>query len=464
MAEKVDIIATFGGDGTILRASSLFAAASSVPPILSFSFGTLGFLSEEKHKNHKAAWRNVYRSGLPVSANVHEQFGSSSGKTNEEESDSVIDDEQNITPNESLPGQVKVLLRTRLKVSIARTPEPSNRNTTTWPEQEGLEPSALEPEAKEAVILDEPGTFASQTPGDASTGEIPTTDFEEDSIAQAQPNDLSPASSSSNSQRNDDRTPAPASSPPPPPPPFFQTHALNEIVLHRGQSPHLTHLTLLLNDRPLTSAIADGLIISTPTGSTAYSLSSGGSIVHPLVKSIVVTPICARSLSFRPLVLPATAKLSVVVTSSTRGGAVDVIVDGEKISKRGLLVGERVDVVTEGVEAAGGRVSEVGEREGGVSERAGEEGVQEEYAGGRRVDEVGMDRSGEFNESIEASSQTVNPSTTSTEAERTLPGAVQPSRGVPCIVQPCARPSSSDEGWVDGLNGLLKFNYPFGNS
>ena len=78
-----------------------------------------------------------------------------------------------------------------------------------------------------------------------------------------------------------------------------ESHAVNELLLHRGSSPHLTHLTIMLNGRPLTTAIADGLLISTPTGSTAYSLSSGGSIVHPLVKGIVVNTVCARSLSFR---------------------------------------------------------------------------------------------------------------------------------------------------------------------
>ena len=433
----------------MLRASSLFAAASSVPPILSFSFGTLGFLTEERFKNHRAAWSNVYRSGSLVSANVHKHSDRSSRILNEEESGS---------PKESLPGPVKVLLRTRLKVSISRTSAHNNRNTTRKTEQEGLEASALGLEATEAAISDEPDTFAPQASGDAFARELSTTEPEEDPTSQLHPYPLSSASKSSDPQTTITSPPAqtplhPSSS--------FQTHALNEIVLHRGQSPHLTHLTLLLNDRPLTSAIADGLIISTPTGSTAYSLSSGGSIVHPFVKSIVVTPICARSLSFRPLVLPATAKLSVVVKSSTRGGAVDVIVDGVKISKRGLLVEDRVDVVTEGTEEVGGQENEISVRN---SDAGGEEGGLGNNAGSQRVDEVGMDGGVETNGFVETSSETADPSTTSAEAGRPPPGPVHPSRGVPCIVQPYGLPSSSDEGWVDGLNGLLKFNYPFGNS
>ncbi|KAL2036916.1 hypothetical protein N7G274_010341 [Stereocaulon virgatum] len=67
LPNKVDLITTFGGDGTILRASSLFATSPSVPPILSFSMGTLGFLNEWKFPEHKRAFRELYMSGAPSS-------------------------------------------------------------------------------------------------------------------------------------------------------------------------------------------------------------------------------------------------------------------------------------------------------------------------------------------------------------------------------------------------------------
>ena len=83
--------------------------------------------------------------------------------------------------------------------------------------------------------------------------------------------------------------------------------ALNEIGI--GRSPaaaglQLTKLECSIDNRPLTLAIADGILVSTSTGSTAYSLSAGGPVMHPSCPALILTPICPRSLSFRPLVLP----------------------------------------------------------------------------------------------------------------------------------------------------------------
>ncbi|KAI5961658.1 UTR1 [Candida pseudojiufengensis] len=100
-----------------------------------------------------------------------------------------------------------------------------------------------------------------------------------------------------------------------------EQQVLNEVVVDRGPSPFVTQLELYGDGSLLTIAQADGLIIATPTGSTAYSLSAGGSLVHPGVSAISVTPICPHTLSFRPILLPDGMFLKIKVPSSSRSTA-----------------------------------------------------------------------------------------------------------------------------------------------
>ncbi|KAI8145603.1 ATP-NAD kinase-like domain-containing protein [Fennellomyces sp. T-0311] len=88
---------------------------------------------------------------------------------------------------------------------------------------------------------------------------------------------------------------------------------LNELVVDRGPSSYMSMLELFGDERHLTTVQADGLVIATPTGSTAYSLSAHGSLTHPDIRAILVTPICPHTLSFRPMLLPETMTIRVVV-------------------------------------------------------------------------------------------------------------------------------------------------------
>ncbi|EGS19058.1 NAD+ kinase-like protein [Thermochaetoides thermophila DSM 1495] len=100
-----------------------------------------------------------------------------------------------------------------------------------------------------------------------------------------------------------------------------QFEVLNELVIDRGPSPYVSNLELYGDDELLTIVQADGIILSTPTGSTAYSLSAGGSLVHPDIPAILLTPICPHTLSFRPMVLSDTMLLRVSVPRNSRAGA-----------------------------------------------------------------------------------------------------------------------------------------------
>lgn len=100
-----------------------------------------------------------------------------------------------------------------------------------------------------------------------------------------------------------------------------EQQVLNELTVDRGPSPYVTMIELYGDDNLLTIAQADGLIIATPTGSTAYSLSAGGSLVHPEVSCICITPICPHTLSFRPIMVPDSIKLLLKVPTRSRSTA-----------------------------------------------------------------------------------------------------------------------------------------------
>jgi NAD+ kinase len=85
----------------------------------------------------------------------------------------------------------------------------------------------------------------------------------------------------------------------------------NDIVINKGALARLAHIETYINDHYLTTYSADGLIVATPTGSTAYSLAAGGPIIHPAVPGILMTPICPFTLTNRPLIVPYSADIRI---------------------------------------------------------------------------------------------------------------------------------------------------------
>ena len=295
--EKVDLAVTLGGDGTILRASSLFATCYHVPPVLSFNMGTVGFLSEWRFSEYKRAFREVYMSGAGAGDRTAILEEDSSGQVDQPTGWSSVRGKSMGRMRDA-----RILMRNRLRVNISTA---------------------------HGVPIHGDGK------GDG-------------------------------------------------------VYVMNEVVIHRGKEPHLAIVEVFVGGRFLTRAVADGMIVATPTGSTAYNLSSGGNIVHPLVPSILVTPICARSLSFRPLVLPHSTPVTLRLSEENRGRELELSVDGINV---GLGMGAGVEV------------------------RVWSEEMRHNWD-----DWYG---------------------------------------GVPCVMRRTVSGEAHD-GWVGGLNGLLKFNYPFG--
>ncbi|KAI6916214.1 ATP-NAD kinase [Hortaea werneckii] len=222
--ELFDLVITLGGDGTVLFTSWLFQRI--VPPVLAFSLGSLGFLTNFDFEQYKRQ--------------LNHTMGDSGMRIN---------------------------MRMRFTCTVYRSAAsqlPNGSNNTAASSSASLSTTAAN---------------------------SPTT------------------SGNSSSHHTADKIEG-------------ETHeVLNELVIDRGPSSYISSLDLYANDSLLTRISADGIILSTPTGSTAYSLSAGGSLVHPDIPAILLTPICPHTLSFRPMLLNDDMALKVSLPATGRGGA-----------------------------------------------------------------------------------------------------------------------------------------------
>ena len=116
--------------------------------------------------------------------------------------------------------------------------------------------------------------------------------------------------------------------------------ALNDVVLHKGGFARVVRLLVAANGEPIATYGADGVVLSTPTGSTAYSLSAGGPVVFPTLESIVVTPVSAHTLAIRTVILPATVE----VTLQADAGPEELLVTVDGQVGTSFLSGETLSV------------------------------------------------------------------------------------------------------------------------
>ncbi|KAL8696614.1 MAG: hypothetical protein Q9201_007571, partial [Fulgogasparrea decipioides] len=219
--EIFDLVLTLGGDGTVLYTSWLFQRI--VPPILSFSLGSLGFLTNFEFSSYKSHLNRI--------------MGDHGMRVN---------------------------LRMRFTCTVFR----SAANSTATP------------------LSTTSSNKRSTLPSSASTSSLSNNHRKEPEMVEGE-----------------------------------QFEVLNELVIDRGPSPYVSNLELYGDNNLLTVVQADGCIISTPTGSTAYSLSAGGPLTHPSIPGILLTPICPHTLSFRPMVLSDTLLLKICVPRASRSTA-----------------------------------------------------------------------------------------------------------------------------------------------
>jgi NAD+ kinase len=105
-------------------------------------------------------------------------------------------------------------------------------------------------------------------------------------------------------------------------------HCLNDIVINKGALARMIQCAIWIDDKKISIPRADGYIVSTPTGSTAYSLSAGGPIIQPYIPAIIIAPICPHTLSFRPMVIASDARIKLQLL--TKGEKAYLTLDGQR--------------------------------------------------------------------------------------------------------------------------------------
>jgi NAD+ kinase len=120
---------------------------------------------------------------------------------------------------------------------------------------------------------------------------------------------------------------------------IFEGLSLNDVVVSRGTTASMVELRVDIGDDFVANMRADGLIVATPTGSTAYALSAGGPIVHPSIGGLVVLPIASHTLSNRPIVLPDTGEVRIGLVSGK-----DVSANFDMHTLASLFIGDQVRV------------------------------------------------------------------------------------------------------------------------
>ena len=120
---------------------------------------------------------------------------------------------------------------------------------------------------------------------------------------------------------------------------LFCAKALNDVVISHGAISRMIDLEVFRGEQPLSSYRADGVIFSTPTGSTAYSLSAGGPVIEPTFQAILMTPVCAHSLRARPTLFSGDSELRL----KSKEGNTFVTVDGDR--NFALLPGDEIQIV-----------------------------------------------------------------------------------------------------------------------
>ncbi|KAI8832891.1 ATP-NAD kinase-like domain-containing protein [Chytridium lagenaria] len=320
-SDVIDFIVTLGGDGTVLYTSWLFQN-SQVPPVIPFHLGSLGFLTNFNIADIRSVFERilgcasdgvrvnmrmrlsctVWRYGSRIRGgdiSVNSGSGVSVSKPPSTASSATQGHFPSSTPQDrgSTDAEGIVFPPSNRRPSFS-TSLPDLTDPTQIPKPLKRPP---QPRPNPSITTSPPTNFDDLGPSSPGSRLSPFRHVDDPSLLDAVCPSLTSRAHPHYDHGLDD--------------------IINDLVVDRGPSAFMSQLELYVDDRHLTTVQADGLVVGTPTGSTAYSLSAGGSITHPEVPSILVTPICPHTLSFRPMLLPDSIELRVQVPRDSRSTA-----------------------------------------------------------------------------------------------------------------------------------------------
>ncbi|BFZ55550.1 hypothetical protein PYCC9005_002591 [Savitreella phatthalungensis] len=262
-----DFVITLGGDGTVLYSSWLFQRI--VPPVLSFALGSLGFLTMFDFTDFERDVVSVLNEGVTAA------------------------------------------LRMRIECVVYRARR--HRDDSYAFDAKDLHEDIIKLDHQGEDTAREQTGSQRQLDGSAQGSTSPPSNPRDHNQHHSSSSSTTSSTSGSGTVTRQHHQPTHY--------PDVSFTVLNDLVVDRGPNPFMSSTELYGDDEHLTSIAADGVVISTPTGSTAYSLSAGGPLCHPEIPAILISPICPHTLSFRPLLVPDSMTLRVAVGYDSRSTA-----------------------------------------------------------------------------------------------------------------------------------------------
>ncbi|KAJ3335935.1 NADH kinase pos5 [Gonapodya sp. JEL0774] len=314
-----------GGDGTLLHMAKVFPY--EVPPVLSFSMGTLGFLMPFDMAEHREILRAVMGPGTEVEGAASRDGGDggdggdSEGVTRTTTATTTTTSSTDTCPPHPAP------------------PHPTTTTTTTFTPRMRLQVEMRDERGDRVKLFgngEEGGQGGRLGGGGGTTGDDEGTTLDFHYAAQFM-NEVGMGAGVGAVAGSGQLTHSPTTPfLPSPLPPLHRP----QLLLHRGTSPAMVTLSCYVDGEFFTRTTGDGVIFATPTGSTAYALASGGPLVHPLIPSIQLCPVCPQSLSFRSILLPPDSFVRIEVEKpghgrKGKGTSVEVSGDGRIVGHVG---------------------------------------------------------------------------------------------------------------------------------